>query len=702
MCKVRRSFFIAVLILLFSGISYVYPQSGGAYIGDKKHYYGTAYYPEAWDFGYVDQDIERMKELGMNVMRIGEFAWSSMEPTEGNFTFKWLHDVIEKLHSNGIDVVLGTPTATPPAWLAHKHPEIFVVDDRGVPKTHGHRRNCNYASEVYREYSRKIIREMAREFGNKPGVIGWQTDNEFSLNFDYSEETRTRWHQWLRERYRTIENVNSLWGLALWSQHYNSFEQIPLPKTFMWHNPSIQLAWYRFNNDMVVEYQDIHIEAIREFSDLPITHDSMPGQRLDYVQLFEDLDFMAFNVYHGWQAMNRIPGNYDRMRGYGKGFHWLFETAPNNSGGGPQGQTWFIHQPDGAMRAAVWINHALGGQGSLFWLWRQHWAGHEMPHGSIINAWNKPAANYEDLKQVGHELAQTSDFLLNAPVEEAEAAIFYCHTTTFMLGVENYSNGINYYIDWTNRFYRPIADAFIHRDVIHPGADISGYKLIFAPLLPYMPEQTRKNLMKWVEEDGGTLIAGPMTGYRTHEWTSFTDYALGDLEPWMNIFVQSRIPVEAENPLGYIPLMLDFDPSTGLKDQKAELWSESLSVPDGKVLARYEGGMHKGLPAIAETQVGNGKVVFLGTYPGYDAYKWIVENYAQEAGIQPLASGDKDLVLAPRKGRERGMVIVNLTNEEKSVTLNENRYFDVLSGRRVRSSNVELNPFDVKILRFDN
>lgn len=692
-------YLFALLIVLAVSIlaKTVFSQRPG-FVGEKKHYFGAAYYPEAWDLKDVDKDIVRMKELGMNVMRIGEFAWSSMEPTEGNYQFDWLHEVIEKLYDHGIHVFLGTPTATPPAWLAQKHPGIFLVDENGVSKTHGARRNCSYSSQVYRDYSRKIIAAMAEEFGQKPGVIGWQTDNEFSLKPDYSEETRKRWHQWLEQRYTTVENINSLWGTALWSQSYNTFEQIPMLKSFVWHNPSLQLAWYRFNNDMVNEFQDIHIEEIRKFSDLPITHDGMPGQRLDYEQLFENLDFMAFNVYHGWQAYNRIQSNYDRVRSYGKGFHWLFETAPNNSGGGPQGQTWFIHQPDGAMRAASWMNHALGGQGSLYWLWKQHWAGHEMPHGSIINAWDKPAANYKDIMQLGDELARTSEFLMNNPVEPARVAVFYCHSNAHMLSIENYSNHLNYYIDWTQKFYRPISDVFYHRDVIHQGADLSGYDLIFAPLLPMIKQQTREKLKTWVEE-GGILVIGPMTGYRTEEWTSFTNYATGDMEPWMDIFVESRIPIDAYNPLGTIELMLDFDEATGLKTHAAALWSEALSSTNGKVLSTYQGGMHKDLPAIIESTSGKGKVVCLGTYPGYDAFQWLVTNYAALAGIEPMASGDKDVLVAPRKGESEGMVIINLTNEPKMIHVHGKQGIDMLTGERMNMENFPIVPYDVKIIK---
>ena len=162
---------------------------------------------------------------------------------------------------------------------------------------------------------------------------------------------------------------------------------------------------------------------------------------------------MGVNNYHSFEAYDRVISNYDRQRGYNKGFHWLTETAPNNSGGGPKGKTWYLHMPDGSMRAAIWLNVAMGGQGSLFWLWRQHPSGQEMVHGSIINAWNKPVANYDDLKALGQEFNDLSDKVLDQPVAPAKMGLFWSHVNGAGFTTEEYAIGLQYYIDMTYRFY---------------------------------------------------------------------------------------------------------------------------------------------------------------------------------------------------------------------------------------------------------
>ena len=701
--NIIKHLLIGCIVLSATQMGVAQGLNNGRTIGQKKIYYGAAYYPEAWDESEIDKDIVHMKALNMNVMRIAEFSWSTMEPNEGQYNFGWLHRVIEKLNANGIDVILGTPTATPPAWLIAKHPEMMRTRVDGRKEIHGQRRDCSYTSRVYRQKSVEITAKMASEFGSKPGVIGWQTDNEFNHETDYSDETKGMWHAWLQKNYGHIDTLNKRWHTMLWSQTYSSFNQVPLVDLSQWFSPSLRVELARFTNDMIAEYQDLQINAIRKVSRLPITHDGMPGQRVDYQKVHKNLDYLAVNNYHSFEAYELIASNYDRMRGGNKGMHWLFETAPNFSGGGDNGSTWFLHQKPGSMNAALWMNHALGAQGSMFWLWRQHAGGQEMTHGSVLHTWGKPVANYEDLKKLGADLQKASDFLLTHHVAPAEIAVVFSHEALMGLSFEKQANDLKYYQDWTYRFYVPIAfDAFLHRDVIYPDADISSYKILFLPLLPYIPDYLSSKLENWVKM-GGTLVVGPLSGYRDKYWGGFTNAAMGPMEAWTGVTVDSRIPIGANPRPAEGKLMLNLDKSLNLSGQtEAQLWSEALSsnAKGHKVLATYTSGMHAGRNAVIQAPVGKGSVVVLGTDPGKGFIKNLFLNLAKEQKIEPVATGDRGVLVVPRKGdgkRDNGLVVVNLSNEKKKIsTIMDGR--EVLTGKKL-GKDLELEPFQVSVIR---
>jgi len=669
-------------------------------IGSKKIYYGAAYYPEAWDSSQIDRDIRYMKDLNMNVMRIGEFAWSTMEPKEGEYNWKWLHRVIEKLKTNGIDVILCTPTATPPAWMLEKYPSMLLTTSSGEIKKHGARRDCNYASKIYRQKSVEICERMAKEFGAKAGVIGWQTDNEFSLSFDYSAETELLWHQWLQKEYGSVENLNTLWNTILWSQTYSNFGQIPMPRytkkdggeASIWHHPSLYFAWKKFSNLQIEEFQKLQEAAIHKHTKQPVTHDSMPGQPVDYEKMMSTCDFMAVNCYHGYRGYDMVPSNYDRMRGRKKGYHWLFETTPGYSGGD---RTWYNHEPLGSERAFMWLNYALGGQGGMYWLWQQHRAGQEMVHGAVLSVWGKPFANYQTLKQIGEELKKTSDFQVNNPVKQAKIAILYSHQAQYGLESEPYVGDLKYYGDWSKRFYVPLAASYLHRDVIYPSQDLSPYKFLIVPMLPYASEDFRKRLKIWVE-NGGTAMIGPMTGYRDKEWAAFTNHATGDLEDWTGTEILERNPISSIPVDPLIPIDLSVTGFSSEKKPVCGLWTESLSSPNGKVLATYKNGLMNNKTAIAETKVGKGKVIVLGTDPGVEVMQFLYKNAAKDLDILPEASGDDNVIVSPRG--DKGFIVVNLSNEIRKITIpGISNGVNLINGQKITSDLISLFPYDVVV-----
>ena len=216
-------------------------------------YHGAAYYPELWDEQTLEKDIALMKRAGINMVRIGEFAWSMMEPNEDEFHFEFLFGIIDRLAHSGFGVILCTPTAAPPIWISYQHPERMYCDG-GTEISHGARQHVCTNNPYFRERTKILVDRLSKACENLPGVIGWQIDNEFKCNVAecYCEECTKQWHVWLEKKYKTVENLNRQWGTGVWSQTYQCFEQVPTPKraTFA-HNPSLTTNYRLFSREKI-------------------------------------------------------------------------------------------------------------------------------------------------------------------------------------------------------------------------------------------------------------------------------------------------------------------------------------------------------------------------------------------------------------------------------------------------------------------
>jgi beta-galactosidase GanA len=328
-------------------------------------WFGAAYYPEDWPASRVDADIELMKRAGMNVMRMGEFAWRRMEPVEGQYELGWLHDVVERLSRAGIASVLGTPTATPPAWLTQRYPEVLRVDEAGRPGTHGARRNVCANNPVYLELCGLIVEKMAEEFGKDPAVIGWQIDNELHVQGARGcccTVCQEKFADVLEHRYRTIDALNRAWNLDLFSMAYDSFSQIPVPRTDTWHHPSLLTAWQEFQGDSQVEFAVAQADILHVFCQQPVGTDMMPMLGVSHARMNRWLDQVQFNHYNTAENLWQVPFWMDVCRPLKPAPFWNTETSAAWFGG--TAATGYVEP--GFVRANSWIPFALGGETNLY------------------------------------------------------------------------------------------------------------------------------------------------------------------------------------------------------------------------------------------------------------------------------------------------------------------------------------------------
>ena len=656
----------------------------------KPPYLGAAYYPEDWPLSQVDDDIALMKQAGLNVMRMGEFAWGRMEPQEGQYDFGWLHAVVKKLAKAGIATILGTPTATPPPWLTERYPESLMMSEQGVRAQHGARRHVCSNSPVYRGHCARIVTRMAEEFGQDPNVIGWQIDNEM-----YPQGTRgcccpiclQKFQDALRAKHGTIEALNAAWCNDLWSQSYQSFAQLPVPRSGAWHHPSLQMAWMSFQSDSFVEYCHHQADILHRLVRQPVGTDMMPSFGLNYFDVERKLDLVQFNHYTKPDNMWRASFWMDLCRSVKDRPFWNTETSTCWNGGVAASNG---YREPGFCRANSWLPFALGGEATLYWLWRAHWAGQELMHGSVVSSAGRPLHIFGEVQEIAAGLKAAAGFLNGTRPVRTGLALHHSGLAHWMFEFQPIINGFKYAEALVNNAYRPMMQAQLRPDVLDAQADLSAYKLLFSPFLPNLDEAgLRERLRKWIEA-GGTWIAGPFTDIRDRHAAKFRHAPYGSLEEWAGVRCKYEIPGDLR-PFSFLW-------NDGRKSQGA-IWYDSYELRGAKPLATYVEGPMKGLAAVVERRMAKGRIILLGTLPGAQDLQRLLLGAARETHAGPVAEASENLLVVPRKGRAaEGLIAVEWANQPATLTL-QRPAVELLTRRRCQGT-YRVQPYGVAVFKY--
>ncbi|SFD54011.1 beta-galactosidase [Paenibacillus catalpae] len=630
----------------------------------KKLYHGAAWYPELWSENVLEEDIKQMKEAGINVARIGEFAWSSMEPHEGRIDLSFFVQIIERLYENGIDTVMCTPTATPPIWFSHGHPERMYVDAELRTMGHGSRQHACTNHPYFREKAAVVTEHIARAIGSLPGLIGWQLDNEFKAHVSecMCRTCLTQWQQWLEQRYTTVERLNEAWGTQIWSEYYHRFDQVPQPgpAPFL-HNSSLKTMYQQFSMEKIAEFAYEQAAIIRRYSSAPVTHNSSMAFSVDNERLFRSLDFASFDTYATTDHVPAFLINNDLFRNFKRGRdYWIMETSPSFAA---SLTSYAKPHPSGYLRAEAAASYALGAEAFCYWLWRQQRAGCEQPHGSVLSAWGKPTVGYPSVLEVEQTRQELENVILSTRPAQAETALTYSDRAKAFLKTEPHRK-VNHRGLMTD-FYTRILNTGIHRDVVPEGSELDGYKLLFTPFLPYITAEYIDRAIELVEK-GSIWIVGPLTGGRTEEHTIHTDSALGSLEQLAGVEAVYTFPMDGSGTIGHA-----FGHSAPLS-----LWSSVFMLEGATAVGTMEGGLTPELAWITEKRHGKGKIVMLGSMPaGEDGQRLIealITHYADEARVTLRSDVTPGTIFAPRSGDGFEVwVIVNMDGNGGSVTITQ-------------------------------
>ncbi len=652
---------------------------------------GAAWYPEQWDEATWDQDLATMETAHIHLARITEFAWSAMEPREGQYDWTWLDHAIAKAAQHHIVIVLGTPTAAPPAWLTTKYPETLRIDENGRRDEHGNRQQFSFASTKYRELAHRIVEQMAKRYGHNPNVVGWQLDNEYA-NDSFDPDARTQWHAWLKQKYGTIDRLNTLWTTQYWSQTYDSFEEIPARHDE--ENPALLLDWKHFVSDTWKSYSENQIGAIRPNADPRqfITTNTMGWfDGFDSYVVHSVLDIASWDDYIGGAQYD--PANngaaHDLTRGYKQKNFWVMETEPafvnwrKTNNPLPKGQT----------RELAWQAVGHGADAVEYWQWRSALNGQEQYHGTLVGSDGKPVPVFAEVQQIGAEFEKAGK-ALSGTTPVANVALLHDFNSRWAIDFQRHAANFDPVEELVD-FYRPLRAGAQGVDVVAPTADLNRYKLVVAPALNVLPQATADRLIAYVKQ-GGHLVLGPRSGMKNEYDALWPQRQPGPLEELLGGRVQEFYALDAP---------ITTTSAAGAAEGKGAVWAEMLVSQQQAttVVAKYttspgSAGWLDGQPAILTRRVGKGRVTYVGFWPDASTLEALTTGWLKDAGVAALLPGvPADVEVCVREGSGRRVfILINHGASTQHVALPA-AMTNLLEG--ASTSSLELAPHGVAVLQ---
>jgi beta-galactosidase len=651
---------------------------------------GAAWYPEQWPESRWDADLQLMQDAHLHVVRVGEFAWSAMEPSEGHFDFIWLDHALALAAKHHIAIVLSTPTAAPPAWLTTKYPETLLVDENGKRDEHGNRQQFSFTNPRYREFSHRIALEMAKRYGHNPNVLGWQIDNELARD-SFDPTAKQQFHAWLQHKYGTVAELNRLWTTSYWSQTYDNFDEIPVRPAE--ENPALLLDWRHFVTDTWVSYLQNQIDAIRPNADTHqfITTNTMHWfNQFDHYILHKNLDIAAWDDYfpdgHLDPALNGIL--HDLVRGYKRQNFWVMETQPAFVNWGPVNAA----LPPGVTREMAWQAIGHGADAVLYWQWRSALNGQEQYHGTLVGADGTPVPVYKEIQRLGADFDRIGTALSGTTVT-SPVAILQSYDSHWAIDFQKHSQKFDYQDALTDyyRALRPIAQSI---DVISPDAPLTGYKAVFAPALNVLPEATAKHLIEYVQQ-GGNLVLGDRSGMKD-AWDGLQpNRQPGPLADVLGGRVEQFYALDKPVPL-----------SGAWGSGTASIWAEYLSAKssDVKVLMTY-GKSNSWLddkPAVINRVVGKGSITYIGASLDLALMQNMAVDLLKQFGVTALLPNlPADVELMPRSnGNSHIWILINHGSTAQHIPL-PREMTDLLATSAAARSSIDIQPHDVAVLKAD-
>ncbi len=615
-------------------------------------WFGVDYHPEHWVYPYdgtEDQpearwhrDVELMLRAGMNVVRMGEFCWGLYERSEGQYDFEWMRRAMDLMYAAGLKVVLGTPTAAPPLWLTQKHPEILPLNEAGLPIHPGTRHAYCLNSDLYWQYSQKIVTRLAESLGSHPSLIAWQIDNGIGghgTEFSFNEVTQHDWHLWLKAKYGTIERLNDFLGLRFWAQVVNDWNEVPMPMTAPTaHNPSLMLDWMRFSSDSCVAFIRMQRDLLHQLTPgKPVTTNLRSLSRhFDHFDMAEVLDFVSLDSFATVKSQFAEHAcEFDMMRSLkktditepsgAKGF-WVIEQKANNVNWQDVNS---VLRPS-VVRLFTYQAISRGADGVLYFFWRRPRIGIEQFYGGVLGHDGRADHRiYREISQVGEELRLLAPAIEGTTVE-AEVCILFSHENEWTQKLPQQPTRMLRQREHYLLFYKALHDRNIAVDFARPSDDLSKYKLVIAPSLRLLAAG-ETDMLKLYVQNGGTLVATFGTGLVDEHHIAASSgfpYLMTDLFGLEVLEFDPLLP-DSEN---HMNSKGDFHIS---HMHPARIWADIIEPRECTILATYAKDFYAGRPTITMNSFGLGRAIYLGTMSHQAFYVDLVDWLRNLCSLHP-------------------------------------------------------------------
>ncbi|MEO8606816.1 MAG: beta-galactosidase [Chloroflexota bacterium] len=652
-------------------------------------WHGGDYNPEQWPRDVWQDDFRLMQEAGVTVATVGVFSWVSLQPSEHEFTFEWLDEVIDGLHAHGIKVVLATPSAAQPAWMSEAYPDILRSDGRGVRNAHGRRVNYCPNSPDYRRFSGDMARKLAERYGQHPAVILWHISNEYSGEC-LCETCATRFREWLQGQYGTLDHLNQAWWTAFWGHTYTDWSQITPPYEngeMLTHG--LNVDYFRFMSESHIDCYRNERDILRAITqDIPITTNLMGAYKpIDYRKFAQELDIVAWDCYpNPNQSAGEIAFMHDTHRGLKDGQPFLLMEQT------PSSQNWqdinALKRP-GVLRLWSYLAVAHGADSVMYFQWRRGRGGCEKLHGAIIEHNGRSDTRvFGEVSQIGAELTQLGDAIIGAR-RDAQVGVLFDWDNWH--AVENAVGPVRdkQYHKTVCKHYLPFYRQNVPVDVVFPESDFSRYRILVAPMLYLLKPGFAEEIEAFVEA-GGTFVATYFSGVVNETDLAFTNGAPGPLSKVLGIWVEE---IDALYP--------DQSNSIVMQDGRNYTCSrlaDLLHTDGAEVLATYGSDFYAGMPVLTRNTFGKGQAYYVASDPEDSFLDQFYGDLLRQHHITPLMIVPDGVEVTARHKDEKAIVFVlNHNAHPVTVNLDGQKYQDLLAGGTVNDP-LALDPYGVSIL----